>query len=112
MSHYLINKQLQNTDKKHIKKMKKYLHISENSVTHTHTHTQLADKGLNNDLYNYKGGVFPIGGNTASFCSHLYKCRQSASGKKSVKKYWIKPVKKLSLFELALGMVLGELGKV
>ena len=65
MSHYLINKQLQNTDKKHIKKMKKYLHISENSVTHTHTHThthtQLADKGLNNDLYNYKGGIFPIG---------------------------------------------------
>ena len=47
--------------------MKKYLHISENSVTHTHT-TQLADKGLNNDLYNYKGGVFPIGENTASFC--------------------------------------------
>ena len=46
--------------------MKKYLHISENSVTHTHT--QLADKGLNNDLYNYKGGVFPIGENTASFC--------------------------------------------
>ena len=43
--------------------MKKYLHISENSVTHTHTHThtQLADKGLNNDLYNYKGGIFPIG---------------------------------------------------
>ena len=36
--------------------MKKYLHISENSVT-----TQLADKGLNNDLYNYKGGIFPIG---------------------------------------------------
>ena len=61
MSHYLINKQLQNTDKKHTKKMKKYLHISENSVTHTHTHTQLADKGLNNDLYNYKGGIFPIG---------------------------------------------------
>ena len=66
MSHYLINKQLQNTDKKHIKKMKKYLHISENSVTHT---TQLADKGLNNDLYNYSGGIFPIGGNTAAFCS-------------------------------------------
>ena len=57
MSHYLINKQLQNTDKKHTKKMKKYLHISENSVTHT----QLADKGLNNDLYNYKGGISPIG---------------------------------------------------
>ena len=71
MPHCLINKQLQNTDKKHIKKMKKYLHISENSVTHTHTHThpQLADKGLNNDLYNYKGGVFPMGGNTAFFCS-------------------------------------------
>ena len=86
--------------------MKKYLHISEKC------NTQLADKGLNNDLYNYKGGIFPIGANTASFCSHLYKCRQSASGKKSVKKYWIKPVKKLSLFELALGMVLGELGKV
>ena len=65
--------------------MKKYLHISENSVTHTHTHPQLADKGLNNDLYNYKGGVFPIGENTASFCSHLYKCRQSASGKRGVK---------------------------
>ena len=44
--------------------MKKYLHISENGVT-----TQLADKGLNNDLYNYKGGVSPIGENTASFCS-------------------------------------------
>lgn len=83
-------------------------YISESSVADT----QLEDKGLNNDLYNYKGGVFPIGENTASFCSHLYKCRQSASGKKSVKKYWIKPVKKLSLFELALGMVLGELGKV
>ena len=64
MPHYLIKKQLQNTDKKHTKKMKKYLHISENSVN-----TQLVDKGLNNDLYNYKGGVFPIGGNTASFCS-------------------------------------------
>ena len=88
--------------------MKKYLHISENSVTHT----QLVDKGLNNDSYNYRGGIFPIGGNTASFCSHLYKCRQLASGKRGVKKYWIKPVKKLSLFELALGMVLGELGKV
>ena len=53
-----------------------------------------------------------MGKNTASFCSHLYKCRQLASGKRGVKKYWIKPVKKLSLFELALGMVLGELGKV
>ena len=89
MPHYLIKKQLQNTDKKHIKKMENNLHISENSVTHTHT--QLADKGLNNDLYNYKGGVFPIGENTASFCSHLYKCRQSASGERSVKKYWFKP---------------------
>ena len=67
LPHYLIKKQLQNTDKKHTKKMEKYLHISENSVTHTHT--QLVDKGLNNDLYNYKGGVFPIGENTASFCS-------------------------------------------
>ena len=66
MPHYLIKKQLQNTDKKHTKKMKKYLHISENSVN-----TQLVDKGLNNDLYNYKGGVFPIGGNTASFCLFL-----------------------------------------
>ena len=46
------------------------MHISENSVTHTHTHTQLADKGLNNDL-NYKGGIFPMGGNTASFCLFL-----------------------------------------
>ena len=45
--------------------MKKYLHISENSVTQK----KIADKGLNNDLYNYKGGIFPIGGNTASFCS-------------------------------------------
>ena len=75
MPHSLINNELQNTDKKHIKKMKKYLHISENSVTHTHTHThthtQLADKGLNNDLYNYRGGIFPIGGNTASFCLFL-----------------------------------------
>ena len=52
MPHYLIKKQLQNTDKKHTKKMKKYLHISENSVTHT---TQLANKGLN----------------TASFCLFL-----------------------------------------
>ena len=69
MPHCLIDNELQNTDKKHIKKMKKYLHISENSVTHT----QLADKGLNNDLYNYKGGIFPMGGNTASFC--LYPCR-------------------------------------
>ena len=43
--------------------MKKYLHISENSVTYK----KLADKGLNNDLYNYKGGVFPIGENTAFF---------------------------------------------
>ena len=59
MPHCLIDNELQNTDKKHIKKMKKYLHISENSVTHTHT--QLADKGLNNGL-NYKGGIFPIGG--------------------------------------------------
>ena len=100
MPHYLIKKQLQNTDKKHTKKMKKYLvntqKVRKYTHTHTHTHTQLVDKGLN----------------TASFCSHLYKCRQLASGKKSVKKYWIKPVKKLSLFELALGMVLGELGKV
>ena len=63
MPHCLIDNELQNTDKKHTKKMKKYLHISENSVTHT----QLADKGLNNDLY-YRGGVFPIGENTASFC--------------------------------------------
>ena len=68
MPHSLIDNELQNTDKKHIKKMKKYLHISENSVI-----TQLVDKGLNNDLYNYRGGVFPIGGNTASFC--LYPCR-------------------------------------
>ena len=75
-------------------------------------HTQLVDKGLNNDLYNYKGGVFPMGENTASFCLFLAGHTRSASGKKSVKKYWIKPVKKLSLFELALGMVLGELGKV
>ena len=48
-------------------------------------HTQLVDKGLNNDLYNYKGGVFPIGENTASFCSHLYKCRQSASLSEALK---------------------------
>ena len=40
-------------------------YISESSVADT----QLEDKGLNNDLYNYKGGVFPIGGNTAFFCS-------------------------------------------
>ena len=68
MPHCLIDNELQNTDKKHIKKMEKYLHISENSVTHTHTHThtQLADKGLNNGL-NYKGGIFPMGGNTAFF---------------------------------------------
>ena len=53
-----------------------------------------------------------MGENTASFCLFLAGHTRSASGKKSVKKYWIKPVKKLSLFELALGMVLGELGKV
>ena len=35
--------------------MRKNLHISENSVTHT----QLVDKGLNNDLYG--GVVFPTG---------------------------------------------------
>ena len=62
--------------------MEKYLHISENSCN---TQKKLADKGLNNDLYNYKGGVFPIGENAASFCSRLYKCRQSASGKRGVK---------------------------
>ena len=74
MPHCLIDNELQNTDKKHIKKMKKYLVNTEkvrNTHTHTHTHTQLADKGLNNDLYNYKGGVFPIGENTASFCLFL-----------------------------------------
>ena len=32
-------------------------------------HTQLVDKGLNNDLYNYRGGISPNRGNTASFCS-------------------------------------------
>ena len=42
--------------------MKKYLHISENSATYK----KLADKGLNNGL-NYKGGIFPMGGNTAFF---------------------------------------------
>ena len=77
MPHYLIKKQLQNTDKKHIKKMKKYLvntkKVRKHTHTHTHTHTQLVDKGLNNGLYNYRGGIFPIGGNTASFC--LYPCR-------------------------------------
>ena len=30
-------------------------------------HTQLVDKGLDNDLYNYRGGIFPMGGNTAFF---------------------------------------------
>jgi len=34
-------------------------------------YTQLADKGLNNDSYNYKGGIFPIGGNTAFFVQLL-----------------------------------------
>ena len=70
MPHCLIGNELQNTDKKHIKKMENNLHISENSVTHTHTHThthtQLADKGLNNDLY-YRGGIFPVGENTILF---------------------------------------------
>ena len=32
-------------------------YISESSVADT----QLEDKGLNNDLYNYKGSFFPIG---------------------------------------------------
>ena len=45
--------------------MRKNLHISENSVTHTHTHTQLVDKGLNNDLYG--GVVFPTGKTTPCF---------------------------------------------
>ena len=47
--------------------MKNNLHISESSVADT----QLEDKGLNNDLYNYRGGIFPIGENTASFCLFL-----------------------------------------
>ena len=47
--------------------MKKYLHISENSAIYI----QLADKGLNNGLYNYKAGIFPNRENTASFC--LYR---------------------------------------
>ena len=61
----MIDNELQNTDKKHIKRWKKYLHISENSCN-----TQLADKGLNNDLYNYRGGVFPIGKKSKDFKMH------------------------------------------
>ena len=56
MSHYLIKKQLQNTDKKHIKKDERIF-----AYLRKWCNTQLADKGLNNDLYNYRGGVFPIG---------------------------------------------------
>ena len=33
-------------------------YISESSVADT----QLEDKGLNNGLYNYRGGIFPMGG--------------------------------------------------
>ena len=67
MPHYLFKKQLQNTDKKHIKKMKKYLVNTEKM----RKYTQFSSKGLNNDLYNYRGGIFPMGGNTASFCLFL-----------------------------------------
>ncbi len=48
--------------------MKNNLHISEGSVADT----QLEDKGLNNDLYNYRGG-FPNIEKIAAFCMYPYR---------------------------------------